>query len=86
MTEPKEVETELMEAIERLKGVSAEEQEIACIAFAEKYGPESAAKARGLLAATVLERAGRIPETAKAEALPSPAEEAKLLRTYLKIA
>jgi hypothetical protein len=78
MTEPKEVEAELMEAIERLKGVSAEEQEIACTAFGEKYGPEAAAKARQLLAAAVLERAARITEKLEAAAiLPNPAEEAK---------
>ena len=83
MTEPKEVEAELMEAIEGLKGVSAEEQEIACIAFGEKYGPEAAAKARELLAAAVLERAARITAeleaAAKAEASPNPAEEARPL-------
>ena len=48
MVEPKEVEAEFMAAIEKLKGVSAEEQEIAYQAFAEKYGAEAAAKTRGL--------------------------------------
>src|SRR5262249_55706691 len=71
----KEVEAELMEAIEGLKGVNAEEQEIACVAFAEKYGPEAAAKARELLAAAVLERAARI--TAEVEACGEARESAK---------
>jgi hypothetical protein len=48
MVEPKEVKVELMAAIEKLRGVSREEQEIAYVAIAEKYGAEAAAKAREL--------------------------------------
>jgi hypothetical protein len=48
MVEPKEVRVELMATIEKLRGVSPEEQEIAYVAIAEKYGAEAAAKAREL--------------------------------------
>jgi hypothetical protein len=48
MVEPKEVEAELMAAIEKLREVSSEEQEIAYVAFAEKYGAEAAARVREL--------------------------------------
>jgi hypothetical protein len=48
MVEPKEVGAELMAAIERLRGLSTEEQEIAYVAFAEKYGAEVATKAKEL--------------------------------------
>jgi hypothetical protein len=67
-------EAELMAAIEALKGVSAEEQEAACVALEENHGAEVGARARALL--RIEERAVEITKKLEAAVVePEPVAE-----------